>query len=149
MIAEPSRVINWTAYLQSLLDIDTSTGYRFICSQFPLHWNNVLIWNCVGSGVFTVVVMKNIIFWDMTPWSALSCTRSSSETSGTTQCTTRRHIPEDDTLQYEINSSRLNVNIMKYSNEILLLKIRSQLQKSKFGINASHVENINVNSYFY
>jgi hypothetical protein len=66
--------------------------------------------------------VNSIIFWDMTPYSPLSCTRRgklatgllagllnyfstlkmeeicSSETSGATQRTTRRHIPEDDTL---------------------------------------------------
>jgi hypothetical protein len=42
--------------------------------------------------------MKSIIFWDMTPCSPLSCIRSSSETSGATLRTTRRRIPEDDTL---------------------------------------------------
>jgi hypothetical protein len=35
----------------------------------------------------------------MTPCSALSGTRRSSEMSGTTQRSTRRHIPEEDTLQ--------------------------------------------------
>jgi hypothetical protein len=44
-------------------------------------------------------LLKSIFFWDMTPCSALSCTRRSSETSGTSQRTTRRHIPEEDTLQ--------------------------------------------------
>jgi hypothetical protein len=76
------------------------------------------------------VELKSIIFWDMTPCSALSCIRRfggtyglhlqgrrivqqtseqavgslkmeairSSETSGTTQRTTRRHIPGDDNL---------------------------------------------------
>jgi hypothetical protein len=88
----------------------------------------------VGFEVFTAVVMKSIIFWDMTPCSQLSCTWRfggtyrlhlqgrwlatclldgllnysstlkmeairSSEASGATQRTTRRHIPEDDTLQ--------------------------------------------------
>jgi hypothetical protein len=71
--------------------------------------------------------IKSIIFWDVTPCSLLSCNRrfgrtyrlspayllvlaeiissalkmeaiSSSETSVATQQTTRRHIPEDDTL---------------------------------------------------
>jgi hypothetical protein len=46
----------------------------------------------VGSEVFTAVVMKSIIFWDVTP----TC---SSETSVASQQTTRCHIPEDDTLQ--------------------------------------------------
>jgi hypothetical protein len=87
--------------------------------------------NNVEFGVFTAVVMKSIIFWDMTPCSPLNCTRRfggtyrlhlqgqlatcllagllnystlkmeairSSETSGAIQRTTRRHIPEDDTL---------------------------------------------------
>jgi hypothetical protein len=31
--------------------------------------------NCVGFEVFTAVVMKSIIFWDMTLCSPLSCTR--------------------------------------------------------------------------
>jgi hypothetical protein len=70
----------------------------------------------VGFEVFTAVVMKRIVFWDMTPcsplcshllarWFAgLSSTLKmealcSSETSVATQLTTRRHIPEDDTLQ--------------------------------------------------
>jgi hypothetical protein len=89
----------------------------------------------VGFEVFTVVVLKSIIFWDMTPCSPLSFNRcfggtyrlhlqgrrnrfpllarwfaepisltlkmeaiSSSDTSVETQRTTRRHIPEDDTL---------------------------------------------------
>jgi hypothetical protein len=71
----------------------------------------------VGFEVFTAVVMKSIIFWDMTPCSLLIrlppayllvlaeiiCSTlkmeaiCSSETSGTTQRTTRRHIPEEDT----------------------------------------------------
>jgi hypothetical protein len=102
----------------------------------------------LGFEVFTAVVMKSIIFWDMTPCSPLSVNRRfrgtyrlhlqgrrnkfskkpaskqnachllslwfhaefislslkmkaicSSETSGDTQWTTRRHIPEDDTLR--------------------------------------------------
>jgi hypothetical protein len=79
----------------------------------------------VGFEVFTAVVMKSIIFWDMMPCSTLSCTQRfggaclpaacslvcwtnsstlkmeairSSETSGATQRTTWRHIPKDDTL---------------------------------------------------
>jgi hypothetical protein len=72
----------------------------------------------VGFEVFTAVVMKSIIFWDMTPCSLLSCFSPacllvlseiisstlkmeaicSSETSVGTQQTTRRYIPEDDTL---------------------------------------------------
>jgi hypothetical protein len=53
----------------------------------------------VGFEVFTAVVLKSIFFWDMTPCSVLSGTRRSSKTSGTTQRTTRRHIPEEDTLE--------------------------------------------------
>jgi hypothetical protein len=73
-----------------------------------------------------VVVMKSIIFWDMTPCSLLSFNRRfrgtylacwfaepisstlkmevmcSSETSVETQPTTRRHIPEDDTLYIDL-----------------------------------------------
>jgi hypothetical protein len=45
-----------------------------------------------------IIRMKRIIFWDMTPCSPLSCMRRSSETSGKTKLTTRRHIPEDNTL---------------------------------------------------
>jgi hypothetical protein len=47
-------------------------------------------------------MLKSTIFWNMTPCSPLSCTRRSSETSGTTQRTTRRHIPEDDTLHLSL-----------------------------------------------
>jgi hypothetical protein len=39
----------------------------------------------VGFEVFTAVVMKSVFFWDMTPCSPLA---------------TRRHIPEDATLQH-------------------------------------------------
>jgi hypothetical protein len=92
----------------------------------------------VGFEVFTEVVMKSIVFWDMTPCSSLCSNRCfggtkrlhlqgrrkvqqtneqsggtlldfsstlkiealcSSETSVATQRTTRRHIPEDDTLR--------------------------------------------------
>jgi hypothetical protein len=83
--------------------------------------------------VFTVVVMKSTIFWDMTPRSPLSFNlrfertyplsechlacwfaepisstlmmeaMCSSETSVETQRTTRRHIPEDDTLQFSFS----------------------------------------------
>jgi hypothetical protein len=45
------------------------------------------------------IIMKSIIFWDMTPCSPYFCTRLSSETSGKNIRTTRRHIPEDGTLQ--------------------------------------------------
>jgi hypothetical protein len=45
--------------------------------------------NIVGFEVFTALVMKNIIFRDMTPCA--------------TQRTTQRHIPEDDTLQNNID----------------------------------------------
>jgi hypothetical protein len=50
----------------------------------------------VGFEVFTAVVMKSIIFWDMTLYSR--------GTSGATQRTTRRHIPEDDTLHFFLAS---------------------------------------------
>jgi hypothetical protein len=68
--------------------------------------------------VSTAVVMKSIIFWDVTPCSLLGCHLLTSwslpklfsstlkieaicfsETSAVTQQTTRRHIPEDDTIQ--------------------------------------------------
>jgi hypothetical protein len=83
----------------------------------------------VGFEVFTVVVTKSIIFWDMTPCSLLSFNRSfggtyrlhlqveeissekkqqtsrwQAETSVKTQRTARRHILEDDTLQTDITS---------------------------------------------
>jgi hypothetical protein len=52
------------------------------------------------------VVVKSTIFWDITPWLLAKLIFStlkmeaicSSETSVATQQTTRRHIPEDDTL---------------------------------------------------
>jgi hypothetical protein len=52
------------------------TTWRYISGDRTLH---------VGFEVFTAVVMKSIIFWDMTLCSP----------QRTTQC----HIPEDDTLQ--------------------------------------------------
>jgi hypothetical protein len=107
----------------------------------------------VGFEVFTAVVSKSIFFWDMTPCSALSCTRRfggtyrlhlqgrrmfskpaskqvastlkmeaipSSETSGTTQRTTRRHIPEEDTLENHrcenLKSYRQQVDLIKYTS---------------------------------
>jgi hypothetical protein len=63
-----------------------------------------------GFEVFTAVVMKSIIFWDMTPPAYLLVLAEiissilnmeaicSSETPVATQKTTRRHIPVDDTL---------------------------------------------------
>jgi hypothetical protein len=62
-----------------------------------------------GFEVFTAVVMRSINFWDMPATclldGLLNCSSTlkmepirSSETSGVTQRTTRRHIPEDDTL---------------------------------------------------
>jgi hypothetical protein len=76
----------------------------------------------VGFEVFTAVVMKSAIFWDMTPCSLLSCNRrfwgryrlhlqgrrnnfsknQQVSRSVATQQTTRRHIPEDDTLHVHI-----------------------------------------------
>jgi hypothetical protein len=72
----------------------------------------------VGFEVFTAVVMKSTIFWDITPCSPLSWQATclldgllnysltlemeamrSSETSGASQLTTRRHIPKYDTLR--------------------------------------------------
>jgi hypothetical protein len=70
--------------------------YSGVTSYAHLTYANSIIH--VGFEVFTAVGMKNIIFWDMTPCSPLSCTRRSAETLGGTQRTTRRHIPEDDTL---------------------------------------------------
>jgi hypothetical protein len=83
--------------------------------------------------------MKSIFFWDMTPCSALSGSRRfggtyhlhlkgsrivqqatrSSETSGTTQGTTRRHIPEEHTLQNhrcENLKSYINDGMLPQSN---------------------------------
>jgi hypothetical protein len=48
-----------------------------------------------------VVVMKSIIFWNKTPGRKMEAI-CSSETSVQTQRTTRRHIPEDDTLQVQL-----------------------------------------------
>jgi hypothetical protein len=47
-------------------------------SELPTVQLNKLI-NCVGFEVFTSVVMKSIIFWDMTPCSPLSLTDVSEE----------------------------------------------------------------------
>jgi hypothetical protein len=66
----------------------------------------------VGFEVFTGVVIKSIIFWDITP--CISSTRKmevmrSSETSVDTQRTTQRHIPEDGTLH-----DHRSVNLKSY-----------------------------------
>jgi hypothetical protein len=77
----------------------------------------------VGLEVFTALVMKSNIFWDMTPCSPLSVSQlatcllaelisstlkmeaiCSSETSIDTQRTTWRHIPENNTLHIYINT---------------------------------------------
>jgi hypothetical protein len=85
------------------------------------YWNQSNLLNLfvlLGFEVFTAVILKSIIFWDMTPCNPLSFKTyvcllvfaelisstlkmeaiCSSETSIETQRTTRRHIPEDDTL---------------------------------------------------
>jgi hypothetical protein len=80
----------------------------------------------VGFEVFTAVVMKSIIFWDMTAchrlarWFAepISSTLKmeaicSSETSVETQRTTRRHTPEDDTL-HVANTSSYTIDLFFY-----------------------------------
>jgi hypothetical protein len=61
------RVRRWQAYM-SMSDLPIEENY-------------------VGFEVSTAVVMKSIIFWDMTRCSPLSSTRRSSETSGVTQRT--------------------------------------------------------------
>jgi hypothetical protein len=70
----------------------------------------------VGFEVSTAVVMKSIIFWDMMPCSLLSCNRRFGGTyrlhllcrrnNSASKQTTRRNIPEDDTLQNLVNFSR-------------------------------------------
>jgi hypothetical protein len=59
----------------SYIESPIVTDFQRIISIVKLNINHV------GSEVFTAVVMKSIIIWDMTPCSPLS------------------HIPEDDTLQ--------------------------------------------------
>jgi hypothetical protein len=79
-------------------------------------------------------LLKSIIFWDMTPCSPLLATCllagllnysstlkmeaiRSSETSGAIQRTTRRHIPEDDTLRkktrFQKREDRVHGSAMK------------------------------------
>jgi hypothetical protein len=53
----------------------------------------------------------------MTPCSLLSCTRRSSETSGATQRTTRRHIQENDTLH---NHHCENLKSYKYLRSLII-----------------------------
>jgi hypothetical protein len=65
--------------------------------------------------------MKSIFFWDMTPCSAKMEEIRSSETSGTTQGTTRRHIPEEDTLQ-----NHRCENLKSYTHEIFSITESSQ-----------------------
>jgi hypothetical protein len=80
--------------------------------QFLRGVKKIILISDVGFEVFTSVVMKSILFWDMMTCSLLSSNRRCggtyrlhlqgryvfSETSVATQQTTRRHIPEEDTL---------------------------------------------------
>jgi hypothetical protein len=84
---------------------------------FQFYFNRQFLDMYVGFEVFTAVVMKSIIFWDVKPCSLLSCLPPAyllvllefsstmkmeeiccSEMSVASQQTTRRHNPEDDTL---------------------------------------------------
>jgi hypothetical protein len=117
-------------------DSSTPNSVFYCCHPLLLF---VTTTNSVGFEVFTAVVMKSIIFWDVTPCSLLRFNRRfrgtyrlhlqgrrkdfqqvsrclmkffssilnteaicSSETSVASQQTTRRHIPEDDTLHYQL-----------------------------------------------
>jgi hypothetical protein len=71
---QPLALQEWLFYEVSILKIIQDCKIK-----------GILIY--VGFEVFTVVVMKSIILWDMTLCSPLS------------KQTTRRHIPEDDTLR--------------------------------------------------
>jgi hypothetical protein len=58
--------------------------------QFVTKINSLLDLNIIHGD--KKIVMKSIFFWDMKPCSALSGTRRSSETSGTTQHSTPCHL---------------------------------------------------------
>jgi hypothetical protein len=83
-----SEVGTWKLSLRTVQERKTEAAKW--CYQ-----NNI---TCRIWGFHSGVVMKSIIFWDMTPCSSLSCTRRFGGTSGATQRTTQCHIPEDDTL---------------------------------------------------
>jgi hypothetical protein len=82
------------------------------------------------------VVLKSIFFWDMTPCSALSGTRHFGGTyrlhlQG--QRTTRRHIPEEDTLQrmrYLEYTEEMG-NAFKFLSECLWRRMRESDCKFK------------------
>jgi hypothetical protein len=58
--------------------------------------------------------MKSMIFWDMTPCSLLRCNRR----FGGTQ-TTRRHIPEDDTVHTYLVHLRLGLSSGRFPSGFL------------------------------
>jgi hypothetical protein len=67
-------------------------------TTFHIHTNIYKTTCILGFEVFTAVVLKSIIFWDIYSSTLKMEAIRSSETSGTTLRTTRRHIPEDHTL---------------------------------------------------
>jgi hypothetical protein len=93
--------------------------------------------HCLGSQVLTAVVEKSSIFWDKWRCSPLSVNRRfggiyrlhlqmicSSETSVDTQRTTRRHIPEDSTLQNSLLLGRyLFLNTEKQLKPVSIILI--------------------------
>jgi hypothetical protein len=89
-----------TVLLQCITNIIENTILTTHCSQNVTPWithrvyyvchSNILISFSNTLCLWSVIFLKSICFWDMTPCSALS---------GTTQRTTQRHIPEADTLQ--------------------------------------------------
>jgi hypothetical protein len=123
------RLIMRPLYPPPLLPTIQYENYKFsimLCRYITFHKSSNtkrrFCWKCrndielVRFEVFTAVVMKSIVIWDVTPCSLLSCNRPpacllvlaeiissalkmeatrSSETSVATQQTTRRHIPED------------------------------------------------------
>jgi hypothetical protein len=94
---ELERIWKEAAMAQSRYHGGTEENHENLLAEIPTE--HLPITNVdVGFEVFTAVVMKSIIFWDMTPCSVLSGTRRFGGTSDTTLRNTRRHIPEEDTL---------------------------------------------------
>jgi hypothetical protein len=87
--------------------------------------------------------MKSIFFWDMTPCSALSGTRRFGGTyrlhlqGCTTQRTTRRHIPEEDTLQ-----NHRCENLKSYS-----CKLSTELAEENVKQEKRFTESITIQNY--
>jgi hypothetical protein len=113
---------------------------------YALYYETILIYCSVGFEVFTVLVLAEI-FSSTLKMEAIG----SSERSVATQQTTRRHIPEDDTLQYTVllflrivllnffvNSSRWHVISQWTHRKAIVTSIYSPIVKAVLNFSELH-----------